>query len=109
MKKIIGWVLWSLGLAFMFVASNNAEENIKLSFELHQRLAARWMENIPANSSPVIKKFYQESNAETQKYSVKLLQEDLASHRRAGYFFIGGLMGVGTILILTRGRKEEVN
>jgi hypothetical protein len=95
-KKILGWVLWGLGLIFAIVAANNAEQNSQIYLDIAHEVAV---------SS------YMKSGGSLDDYELygvlELFRDNLIQTRQGGYYSIALLMGIGTILILLGNKSAD--
>ena len=95
-KKIIGWVLWGLGLIFAIVAANNAEQHSQIYLDIHHEQAV----------SIYMKRGGSIDELELRR-ELELFRDNLIRVRQYGYYTIALLMGVGTILILAGNKSVD--
>ena len=95
-KKVAGWILWGLGLAFAVLGAYNAENHSQIYLDIAHEVAV---------SS------YMSSGSSIDDYQLRgvleLFRDNLIQARQYGYCIIAFLMGVGTILILAGSKTIE--
>ena len=95
-KKVSGWILWGLGLAFAVLGAYNAENHSQIYLDIAHEVAV---------SS------YMKSGGSLDDYELygvlELFRDNLIQTRQGGYYSIALLMGVGTVLILVGNKSVD--
>jgi hypothetical protein len=95
-KKVSGWILWGLGLAFAVLGAYNAENHSQIHLDIVHKVAV-------SN--------YMSSGSSIDNYQLRgvleLFRDNLIQARQYGYCLIAFLMSVGTILILAGSKSLD--
>ena len=92
--KYIGWMLWMLGLAFAILGTMNAKKSSDLYVDV--------VYNVRVSINERMKK--KEIEKEDLYFDLQSVQSHLTEQRKMGYVLISALMGIGTILVVKKGK-----